>query len=89
MRKKSIYNFYPKNIIFHIAIFTEKFGINFSKYLKKVRISKAKLFLTETRLTLTEICEKVGYTELGYFSRVFKEETGMTPSQYRKETFVK
>lgn len=71
------------------AIFTEKFGINFSKYLKKVRISKAKLFLTETRLTLTEICEKVGYTELGYFSRVFKEETGMTPSQYRKGTFVK
>ncbi|HAP6869770.1 TPA: helix-turn-helix transcriptional regulator, partial [Enterococcus faecium] len=67
----------------------EKFGINFSKYLKKVRISKAKLFLTETRLTLTEICEKVGYTELGYFSRVFKEETGMTPSQYRKGTFVK
>ncbi|MET1107565.1 helix-turn-helix domain-containing protein, partial [Enterococcus faecium] len=51
--------------------------------------SKAKLFLTETRLTLTEICEKVGYTELGYFSRVFKEETGMTPSQYRKGTFVK
>ncbi|HAZ9808245.1 TPA: AraC family transcriptional regulator, partial [Enterococcus faecium] len=39
--------------------------------------------------TLTEICEKVGYTELGYFSRVFKEETGMTPSQYRKGTFVK
>ncbi|HFD3597330.1 TPA: AraC family transcriptional regulator, partial [Enterococcus faecium] len=25
----------------------------------------------------------------GYFSRVFKEETGMTPSQYRKGTFVK
>lgn len=66
------------------TIFTEKYGISFSKYLKKVRITKAKEFLERSNLTLSEICYEIGYTELGYFSRVFKDETGITPSQYRK-----
>lgn len=66
------------------TIFTEKYGLSFSKYLKKVRITKAKEYLVHSTLSLSEICYEVGYTELGYFSRVFKEETGITPSQYRK-----
>ncbi|MHC5228727.1 response regulator transcription factor [Enterococcus sp. LJL99] len=66
------------------TIFTEKYGLSFSKYLKKVRITKAKEYLVHSTLSLSEICYEIGYTELGYFSRVFKEETGITPSQYRK-----
>lgn len=71
------------------TIFTEKYGINFTKYLKKVRIQHAKRLLTETTDPLSEICSQVGYTDLGYFSRVFKEETGMSPSHYRKGSMVK
>ncbi|MBL1229071.1 helix-turn-helix domain-containing protein [Enterococcus sp. BWB1-3] len=66
------------------TLFTEKYGINFTKYLKKVRITKAKELLKNPSLPLSEIYNKVGFTELGYFSRVFKEETGITPSHYRK-----
>jgi len=66
------------------TIFTEKYGINFTKYLKKVRINHAKLLLKESNLSLSDIGQQTGFTELGYFSRVFKEETGLTPSQYRK-----
>lgn len=66
------------------TIFTEKYGINFTKYLKKVRINQAKLLLKESNLSLSDIGQQTGFTELGYFSRVFKEETGLTPSQYRK-----
>ena len=44
-----------------------------------------KTTLTETTDPFSsEICSQVGYTDLGYFSRVFKEETGMSPSHYRK-----
>ncbi|MBO1300792.1 MULTISPECIES: response regulator transcription factor [unclassified Enterococcus] len=66
------------------TIFTEKYGINFTKYLKKVRINQAKMLLKESNLSLSDICQQTGFTEIGYFSRVFKEETGLTPSQYRK-----
>ena len=71
------------------TIFTEKYGINFTKYLKKVRIQNAKRLLTESVDPLSEICVQVGYPDLGYFSRVFKEETGMSPSHYRKGNLVK
>ncbi|MDY4307119.1 AraC family transcriptional regulator [Enterococcus mundtii] len=40
--------------------------------------------LKESNLSLSDIGQQTGFTELGYFSRVFKEETGLTPSQYRK-----
>ncbi|MGM9902433.1 MAG: helix-turn-helix domain-containing protein [Enterococcus sp.] len=66
------------------TIFTEKYGINFTKYLKKVRINHAKKLLVKTSAPLSEICSKTGFSEIGYFSRVFKEETGITPSHYRK-----
>ncbi|WP_241161961.1 MULTISPECIES: response regulator [unclassified Enterococcus] len=71
------------------TLFTEKYGVSFTKYVKKVRIRKAKKLLFETNDSLSEICEKIGFSELGYFSRVFKEETGLTPSQYRKGLLVK
>ncbi|QKX66345.1 helix-turn-helix domain-containing protein [Enterococcus hirae] len=66
------------------TMFTEKYGISFTKYLKKVRIQHAKRLLLETTEPLSQISYQVGFAELGYFSRVFKEETGLNPSQYRK-----
>lgn len=66
------------------TIFTEKYGISFTKYLKKVRIQHAKRLLIDSKDTLSEISYKVGFADLGYFSRVFKEETGISPSHYRK-----
>lgn len=66
------------------TIFTEKYGISFTKYLKKVRIQHAKRLLIETNTPLSQISYQVGYADLGYFSRVFKEESGISPSLYRK-----
>ena len=58
--------------------------MTFSAYIKKVRITKAKELLIGTSLKLYEIAEKVGYSDPKYFSRVFKETTGMLPAEYRK-----
>ena len=40
---------------------------------------------TATNWKLTKIAELVGYTDPKYMSRVFKEETGMLPLEYRKK----
>lgn len=70
------------------SLFTAKFGINFSDYVNQVRIKKAKELLANSNLNLSEISDQVGYTDLSYFSKVFKKETGITPSKYRKGSRV-
>lgn len=66
------------------AMFHKEMGVNFSAYIKKCRINKAKELLLGTQLKLYEISEKIGYSDAKYFSRVFKECTGQHPADYRK-----
>jgi len=54
-------------------------------YLNRIRVAHAKHMMeTDPDLLLEDICLKVGYRSLIYFSRVFKKLNGITPSQYRK-----
>ncbi|MDQ0112148.1 response regulator [Paenibacillus harenae] len=55
-------------------------------YLTRLRIELAKELLRDTRLKLHDICGKVGYQDVKYFSKLFKLKLGMTPSQYREST---
>lgn len=64
--------------------FHQELGINFSAYVRKFRIEKAKKLLLGTDMKLYEIAEHTGYSDAKYFSRVFKTETGMLPADYRK-----
>lgn len=64
--------------------FTEIVGMPFTQYMQYYRIEKAKKKLRLTDLTVSEIAEEVGYSNLSYFSRVFKKTTRYTPSQFRK-----
>ena len=59
-------------------------GVGFAQYLKDVRLSKSKKLLRETRLKVQEICLRVGYRDAGYFSRVFRQEYGVSPEEYRR-----
>ena len=63
--------------------FHKEVGVNFSAYIKKYRIKKAKELLIGTQLRLYDIAEKVGYSDSKYFSQVFKECTGQLPTEYR------
>ncbi len=55
-----------------------------SDYLNRLRIERAKALLLENMfLTVREIAEITGYADQLYFSKVFKKETGMTPSDFR------
>lgn len=64
--------------------FHQEVGMTFSAYIKDFRMKKAKELLIGTNLKLYEIAEKTGYSDPKYFSRVFKETTGMLPAEYRK-----
>lgn len=59
-------------------------GFNFIEYLNSVRTREAQKLLKESKLSITEISEKVGFDNLTHFGRVFKKITGVSPSYYRK-----
>jgi two-component system, response regulator YesN len=59
-------------------------GVKFSTYIKDFRIMKAKELLIGSKMKVCEVSEKVGYSDAKYFSRVFRESTGLLPAEYRK-----
>lgn len=64
--------------------FHKEVGVTFSTYIKEYRIQKAKKLLIGTELKLYKIAEQVGYSTPKYFSKIFKEVTGLLPAEYRK-----
>ena len=66
------------------SIFIQEKGIGINKYIKNLRMEKARELLTGTNMKISEICERVGYSNLSYFCRTFRNEFGMTPEQYRR-----
>lgn len=64
--------------------FRKEKGVTFSTYIKDYRIKKAKKLLIGSKMKIFQVAEKVGYSDAKYFSRVFRESTGLLPVQYRK-----
>lgn len=65
-------------------VFKQETGETVNDYLTKVRIEKARELLKEPKNKLYDICYEIGYSEPGYFSKIFKKHTGLTPSEYRE-----
>ncbi|RSD27039.1 response regulator transcription factor [Mesobacillus subterraneus] len=66
------------------VLFKEQVNLNFSEYVTRRRIQRAKELVVSTSLPINEIAEEVGYKTAKYFIKIFKEIEGMTPSAYRK-----
>ena len=60
-------------------------GISGNTYIRKIRIQKAKELLTQSLLSISEIAFQTGFNDPSYFSKVFREETGENPADWRKE----
>lgn len=59
-------------------------GQSINQYLIQLRLTMASTLLRDTTLTIEEICERTGFHDNSYFSKVFKKKLHMTPTEYRK-----
>ena len=66
--------------------FKEHTGTNFVNYIKEVRIEKAKELLQDTSKRVAEIGYAVGFENEKHFMKVFKSVTGISPTEYRKNS---
>lgn len=70
-------------------LFREQMGITVVDYLTHLRINHAKRLLLSTEHNCTRIGYDVGYNNQSYFTRVFKQITGVTPRQFRNQNAKK
>ncbi|HHW47881.1 MAG TPA: response regulator [Clostridiaceae bacterium] len=64
------------------TLFKEETGEGFAQYLIRYRIEKAKALLREENIDIKEIVKLCGFSDYGYFFRIFKKKVGMTPMEY-------
>ena len=64
--------------------FKKATGLTVMEYILKTRIILAKNMLSKENLAISEVSERCGFSSISYFCRVFKNDTSMTPLQYKK-----
>ena len=66
-------------------LFKNKCGISIDEYINRRRISLAKRYLSTTEESILNVALKVGYNNVSYFNRIFKRDTGKTPTEWRAD----
>jgi len=64
--------------------FWDEFQTSPGKWIQEKRLEMARSLLEESKLDVSEICQRVGYQDAASFSRLFSRTSGMTPTEYRK-----
>lgn len=65
-------------------LFSQVEGITIEKFITRQKIERVKEYLFYDQLSLSEIAFKLNYSSVAYLSAQFKKETGMTPSDFKK-----
>lgn len=68
-------------------LFKSEIGVGFLTYLTNIRMENARKLLVSTSLSIGEISSRCGYADYRVFTKAFKKNEGITPSQYRREFF--
>jgi len=69
-------------------VFKKITGMTLLGFGKEIVVTKAADMLVDTELSITEICERLGYSNRNYFNKIFSTKYGMTPSEYRKSARI-
>lgn len=72
------------NYYYLVHIFKSKMGMSPMKYITNRRIGESQNLMMNSALSITQIGEKLGFTDCCHFSSLFKKYIGITPSEYRK-----
>ena len=75
-------NFNPQYLM---RAFKNKTGQSIIDYITQARMGTAKHVLKDTKIPIKDVAFMVGYSDYAYFTRVFKKECGMSPTEYRSE----
>ena len=67
-------------------VFKDTTGETYINYVTSARLEKAKKLLADGALIIKEISATVGYADQNYFSKLFRQKYGQTPSEYRQKT---
>ena len=67
-----------------MRIFKKMNGNTLSKYINNFRLEKAKHFLTQTDMSITDIAYVCGFSDSNYFSNTFKNALGVSPTSFRE-----
>jgi AraC-like DNA-binding protein len=70
-------------------VFSKYTGMSPGQYLIQLKIDKARQLLIQTKMSIKEISFELNFSSGAYFSTLFKEKTGMSPENYRKEMLVR
>jgi len=68
-------------------LFKQELGLNFVQYLTYVRMKHARHLLKQSSLSIQEIALQVGYDTQHYFSTAFRKMVGVSPNQFRKQSY--
>lgn len=71
--------------VYFRKLFKKKYQMSPARYLISARVKYSKQLLSYPFITIEECAIQSGFSSAQYFCRVFKEETGITPTQYRKQ----
>lgn len=72
------------NASYFSNLFKKETSMNFLEYLTRLRIDYARERLMKSNDSVNEIAEAVGYSDVKYFSRIFKRQLGLSPNKFRK-----
>ncbi|MFG1732975.1 response regulator [Paenibacillus sp. 843] len=70
------------------SLFKSHTSMTFTEYLLQIRMDKAKEMLKDGTRKISEIALSVGFKDAGYFTRIFKRETGLSPEEFRKKDLL-
>ncbi|TNJ65835.1 helix-turn-helix domain-containing protein [Paenibacillus hemerocallicola] len=67
-----------------MTLFKTATGLGTIAYFNKLKIERSKSLIRQHAYNMTELSERLGFTSVHHFSRSFKKETGMTPTEYAR-----
>lgn len=84
IRREDLSNMVYLNPDYISRIFKKEKGVSISSYLLARRVEEAKKLLVQSDLPINAVSISVGYSNFSYFTKMFKENTGYSPLEYRR-----